>query len=43
MFLYNHKFYTISIVTYAQNVLTLQAALDEATEPWGIKVERVEM
>ena len=21
----------------------LQAALDEATEPWGIKVERVEM
>ena len=21
----------------------IQAALDEATEPWGIKVERVEM
>jgi regulator of protease activity HflC (stomatin/prohibitin superfamily) len=23
--------------------LNLQAALDDATEPWGIKVERVEM
>ena len=23
--------------------LLIQAALDEATEPWGIKVERVEM
>lgn len=23
--------------------LIIQAALDEATEPWGIKVERVEM
>ena len=24
-------------------ILWFQSALDEATEPWGIKVERVEM
>ena len=32
-----------SCTLYFIHLLICQAALDDATEPWGIKVERVEM
>ena len=38
--------YILIIVLYILHILTnyyFQSALDEATEPWGVKVERVEV
>ena len=37
------KFMNAPHVHYTSSIFFIQAALDEATEPWGIKVERVEM
>lgn len=39
----NHKVYECTSCTLHIIYFFIQAALDEATEPWGIKVERVEM
>ena len=39
----NHEVYECTSCTLHIIYLLIQAALDEATEPWGIKVERVEM
>ena len=38
--LYFARFFSCVKISF---ILCKQAALDEATEPWGIKVERVEM